>query len=130
MVESGLAWTKCSDQLGLSRKVASRALQKPHVRKFLIDERRAALDLAVGGNVAALVKERSESENSMARIAAVRTLEYMHADAHSPAQYRQGIATQPGLVIQIVAAAPQPPRVIDHTPPLPAIEHERTPVDR
>jgi hypothetical protein len=60
------------------------------------------------------------------QLGAIRTIESVHAESYSPAQYRNGLVTQPGLVIQIVAA-PQPPRVLDYSAPMPAIEQTPEP---
>jgi hypothetical protein len=81
------------------------ALKTAHVRRYYWHARRALLDVLCAGNLAALAKVRSESENGMAVVGSVKALEQMR-DGMDEAK-RSGPVTQtPGLVIVIEGASP------------------------
>jgi hypothetical protein len=116
IVETGRGWQVIADELGIDRKKAKRGLDKAHVRAALAAERKAALDLVTSGNVAAAAKIRDDAENSMAQLGAIRTLEQMHAEAHTPGASRMvGAPLVPGLIVQVITPVlAQPHHVIDH----------------
>jgi hypothetical protein len=103
-------------QCGVAPDTMRRWLDRSEVRKLLLAERRVFRDAVCAGNEGALKRVRDKSENGMAVIGAVRTLENLAEDAAHGA--RGGPGTTPGLIIQIVQAAPAPrePITIDAAP--------------
>ena len=55
--------------VGMSTYKLREALNKPHVRKWVLDERRLQLDAINAGNPEALRRLRDTSENAMAAVA-------------------------------------------------------------
>jgi hypothetical protein len=98
------------------------ALQKPHVRKWIADERRLQLDAICAANPEALRKIRDSSENDMARVNSVKTLETLK-ELGDPAVRAGAITAAPGLIVQIVHSngstetiGPPPAPMIDVSP--------------
>jgi hypothetical protein len=108
---------------GLSTYRLRNELKKPHVRTWIWHERRLLLDALCAQNPAALKAIRDTSENSMAQVSAVKTIEAMHQMAVEETRSgpRQSV---PGFVIQIIGAdgsvkeigPPPPAPMIDVTP--------------
>jgi hypothetical protein len=100
------------------------ALQKSHVRSWIAEERRLQLDAICAANPEALRKIRDGSENDMARVNSVKTLETMKELVDPSA--RVGMPQHaPGLVVQIInqtgevtqtIGGPRPAPMIDVTP--------------
>jgi chaperonin GroEL (HSP60 family) len=99
------------------------ALQKPHVRKWIANERRLQLDAICAANPEALRKIRDSSENDMARVNSVKTLETMK-ELIDPSAVRAGAQVHsPGLVVQIInGASGEVERTIGAQPPVPMID--------
>jgi hypothetical protein len=106
-------------QCGIQPDNARKWLDRPDVIKLLRSERRAFREAICAGNEKALQKVRDTSENGMAVIGSVRTLEQLNEeDAEKMGRGRQQV---PGLSIVIVnrpSPLPQPPQpmTIDVTP--------------
>jgi hypothetical protein len=49
----------------------------PHVQRWWLGEKQARLEAASAGNIGALLEVRDKADNSMARVAAAKTLEQM-----------------------------------------------------
>jgi hypothetical protein len=58
------------------------ALNKPHVRKWIMDEKRLQLEAINAGNPEALRRLRDTSENAMAAVGAIKTLGAMKEVFH------------------------------------------------
>jgi hypothetical protein len=127
LVEALLAQMKfdlqaAAAEAGMSTREARVYLGKHHVIAFYRAEKRRLIEEISLGNPAALAEIRSSADNSMARVAAIKTLEQMRTDAvvESGGEHR----TRPGLVIVIHSPGgetrtigPQSARMIDVTPP-------------
>jgi hypothetical protein len=116
-----LDFIEAARQCGIKPDIARKWLDRSEVRKLLLAERRVFRDAVCAGNEGALKRVRDKSENGMAVIGAVRTLENL---AEETVHGARGSVTTPGLVIQIVQApAPREPFTIDVKPetvPMPA----------
>jgi hypothetical protein len=92
--------------VGMTPFVLRRHLERPHVRAFLLAEKRAFTAMVCAANPASLAKIRDTAVNTMSRVAAVRALEQLDEEASS----RPAGSATPGVVI----------RIITRTDPLPA----------
>jgi hypothetical protein len=94
-----------------------RALALPQAVKFLREFKRQLVEEISMGNPAALREIRDNSENSMAKVQAIRTLETMseRMDGTGPGRFAQ---QTPGVTIVIETAPGVPARVIGPQPPL------------
>jgi hypothetical protein len=99
------------------------AFMKPHVRSWIANERRLQLDAICAANPEALRRLRDTTENAMAAVGAIKTLEAMK-ELVDPS-VRAGVTTAaPGLIVQIVHSngstetigPPPAPPMIDVTP--------------
>jgi hypothetical protein len=63
--------------VGLNAYKLREALNRTHVRKWTLDERRLQLDAINAGNPEALRRLRDTTENAMATVGAIKTLEAM-----------------------------------------------------
>jgi hypothetical protein len=115
--------------VGLNAYKLREALNRPHVRKWIMDEKRLQLDAINAGNPEALRRLRDTSENAMAAVGAIKTLEAMK-ELVDPSLGVRAPQHAPGLVVQIVnydgsvqtfPPAPPPP-MIDVTPERDALE--------
>jgi hypothetical protein len=90
---------------GVKPDIMRRWLDRSEVRRFLLAERRAYRDAICAGNELALARVRDKSENGMAVIQSVRTLEHLN-DADLPSGL--SAAKTPGFVVWIANAQPTP----------------------
>jgi hypothetical protein len=79
-------------------------LMKPQSVRYLRDRKRQVLESINAGNPEALRRVRDESQNSMAKVQAVRALEAMGQDMNEQSGNRG--APAPGFTIVIKQAAP------------------------
>jgi hypothetical protein len=104
------------------------SMMQPHVLRWLLTEKQARLEAASAGNIGALLEVRDKADNSMARVAAAKSLEQMldtvsvqTGTNRSPSQ-RQApgvvivIQGADGRVHQQLPAGPPPAPMIDMTP--------------
>jgi hypothetical protein len=99
--------------VGIEPYVLRRQLDKPHVRAYLIVQRRSFRDAVCASNELALKRVRDRSSNGMVTVAAVRALEQLDVE-NTP---RSGADNnRPGVTIRLVNLAPQPAPLIDVTP--------------
>lgn len=110
--------------------ILRRWLDRPNVRAHLLDRRRAFRTAICAGNELSLLDVRDNALNSMARIAAVRTLEQLHTD--DPARKPGSGQQTPGITIIIRNEAPAPPaaagQIVNITPQPAAPDRGLTPV--
>jgi hypothetical protein len=111
-----LSFIEAAKTVGMKPDVARRWLDRSEVRRLLLAERRVFRDALSAGNEGALARVRDKSENGMAVIGAVRTLEQLSED--DTTRTHSGIATSPGFVIVIKdgPSQPSPAPMIDVTP--------------
>jgi hypothetical protein len=119
MIELGEPWDEAARSVGLTARSMRKALAKPHVIRFLKERRQVFREAASARNILRLCELRDQDTNMMAATKAVQILEQLgDEDVYGGA--RGGIVTQPGLIIQIIAAdapaTPREPAVIDVTP--------------
>jgi hypothetical protein len=84
----------------------------------VLDERRLQLDAINAGNPESLRRLRDTSENAMAAVGAIKTLEAMK-EIVDPSPQAGTIRHAPGLVVQIINTAGQVTETIA-PPPMPA----------
>lgn len=101
------------------------ALNKRHVRDYLISQRDVLLTREGPRNVHAMIAVRNQTSNQMARVAAVKALEQLEETA-GPTGSRGVHTQQPGFIVQVVvqgaqAAVSAQERQIEAKP---LIEHE------
>jgi hypothetical protein len=75
--------------VGMPTYTLRRMLKLPHIRKYAYHERRALLDALCMATPASLKDVINNSENSMARVAAVRQVEALRAADHAESVVRQ-----------------------------------------
>jgi hypothetical protein len=116
--------------VGLNAHKLREFLNRPHVRRWVLDERRAQLDAINAGNPEALRRLRDTTENAMAAVGAIKTLEAMK-ELVDPTPGRAGTTQHaPGLIVQIVHSngstetigPPLPAPMIDVTPEREALD--------
>lgn len=93
------------------------ALKKPHVKAYYLSGLQVLRDSERARNIRALTEVRDQTNNPMARVAAVKALEQPDEAAAAAAN---GSARLPGLTIVVMGApqAPVEPPVVDVTPQL------------
>jgi hypothetical protein len=133
--DSGMTLQLAAAAVKMSTYKLREALQKPHVRKWIADERRLQLDAICAANPEALRKIRDSSENDMARVNSVKTLETMKELVDPSA--RVGMPQHaPGLVVQIInydgsvqtiGGPPPAPPMIDVTSDRETLEPQERP---
>jgi hypothetical protein len=115
--------------VGLGTRQLRGALAAPHVKKWILEERRLLLETINAGNPEALRRIRDRTENDMAAVNAVKTLEGLK-ELVDP-RVKAGATTHaPGLVVQIVYSdrteaigpSPAPPMQIEHDDERDAVE--------
>jgi hypothetical protein len=112
-----LDFIEAAKDVGMAPDIARRWLDRSQVRVLLRSERRTFREAVCAGNEGALKRVRDTSENGMAIIGAVRTLEQLNDEVPS----RNGsMPTVPGLIIQVIntpAVMPAPRGLmVDVTP--------------
>jgi hypothetical protein len=85
---------------GLTTHRLRRLLKLPQVRAWIAEERRAQLDAICASNPESLKRIRDTSENDMAAVGAIKTLEAMRVDVVQETDGKPG-ASRPGLQIVI-----------------------------
>jgi hypothetical protein len=113
MVWQGLHRRDAAKHAGLAEHSLYQALRRPPVRAFYLSQLEVLRTSERARNIHALVAIRDESENDMARVSAVKTLENI-SEAEA---MRGGFTTSqsPGLTIQIITTDPvKVAPVIDH----------------
>jgi hypothetical protein len=110
---------------GLTTYRLRRLLKLPQVRAWIAEERRAQLDAICAQNPEALKRIRDMSENDMAAVGAIKTLEAMRVDVVQETGGKPGVQ-RPGLQIVIhqiggeshvvCGPAERPAPMIDVTP--------------
>jgi hypothetical protein len=104
-------------------------MKLPHVRAYAMNERRVLLDALIAGNPAALKEIRDKSENSTARVAAIKTAEALREMADDPRSSGMSLRQTPGFVI-VIQHADGTVREIGPPPPPPMqIEGEAEPAE-
>jgi hypothetical protein len=123
MAREGMALEATAKIVGLGSRQLRGALNAPHVRRWLREQRLALLESINATNPEALRRIRDAEEgNQMAQVAAIKTLESMRETLDpTPAS---GAATPmiPGLIVQIVHSNGST-ETIGPQPTAPMIEH-------
>lgn len=96
IVWEGQELDQAASSAGLTTRALRLALQRPHVLAFLKEEREVLLAVARAQNIHHAIEVR-RGDNAMARLGAIKVIE-----AQTDHQPGQGVAREPGLVIQIV----------------------------
>ena len=90
-----LDFVQAANEVGIKPFVLRRHLEKPHVRAFMLAEKRAFNAMVCLVNPASLAKIRDSAPNSMARVAAISKLETQDDEASA----RPMIPQPPGVTI-------------------------------
>ena len=102
MVWEGLEWQAAAGKVGLHVRSMRYALNRPHFRAYLQEQRQVFRAAASTANISRLVSLRDQDDNKIAALQAVRILEDMGGDgASGDAPIRT-----PGIAIQIVNVSP------------------------
>lgn len=101
MVFEGIAWDKAGPQAGLTVRTMRLAIERPHVIRYLRQQRDVFRASVCAGNISALAKLRADSGNAMAQLGAIKVLEQMGDDAQPGAAPKQAA----GMVIVVVRQA-------------------------
>jgi hypothetical protein len=91
-----LDFVQAAGAVGLKPFVLRRHLEKPHVRAFLLAERRAFTAMVCAANPASLARIRDTAVNTMSRVAAVRALEELDEEASARTAHCRRDTAPPG----------------------------------
>jgi hypothetical protein len=124
MLEEGYSWFKAADQVGLKRQRAARALAKPHVRAYRLEQRNRLIE-QLSMRVPHRLNTLMDSENAAAAVRATLALEEL-AQQGREGPSRTSIRTG-GIVILLGQQNALPgqaaaPVTIEHAPRL--LEHD------
>jgi hypothetical protein len=104
----GMTWRKAADHLGISRRVAERALQKPHVRAYARNKKIQTIEELAMTVPVRLHELMLQDRNPNASVRAATALHDM-ANTELASRRLGGLGTPtPGLTIQIVTEGPKP----------------------
>jgi hypothetical protein len=120
----GVPWRKAADQLGISRRVAERALQKPHVRAFMRSKKIQTIEELAMTIPVRLHELMLQNNNPNAAVRAGTALYGLASEELTARRLALTGTPTPGLTIQIVSATPQP------APPMTTIEHAPQLIER
>jgi hypothetical protein len=104
-----LGFIEAAKECGIAPDIMRRWLDRAQVRAYLLGQRRAFRAAICAGNEGALADIRDKAANSMARVAAIRTLEQMDEEGGG----RQPAQQSPGVTIRIIQRALPP--IVDVT---------------
>src|SRR5260370_15990956 len=116
MVWNATPWEEAARKANLTTRSMRMAMGKPHVLKYLRQERGVLLAQASPKNLARLQALRDQDVNATAAVTAAKTLETLASDQFSPVSRRFGGGQRagypidlsdepsPGVVIQIINA--------------------------
>lgn len=119
-----LAMDEAAQATGVETRYIRKALDKPHVRQFLYEQKQVFRASASAQNISRLVELRDTSENAMARLGAIKLLENEPEGEQSRAAARA-----PGVVIQIVNQGPSEAKPLTTIDVLPNSHSERADPD-
>lgn len=97
MVWEGLKRSEAAQKAGLKDHALYVALTKPHVKAYYLGQLDVLRTSERARNIHALIDVRDQTENKMARVQAVKTLEQISDDQPASGQFR----SNPGLVIVV-----------------------------
>lgn len=109
MVWDGLKRDEAATKAGLKPHALYVALRKPHVKAFYLAELDVLRTSERARNILALTEVRDQTDNKMARVAAVKALEQLSDDDSASGSTA---SHSPGVVIQIVTQAE--PKIVSH----------------
>jgi hypothetical protein len=121
MIEEAISWQKAADAVGLARRRAKKAIEKPHVVAYRREQRKAFLDLLCT-RVPHRLNELMDSENAAAAVRATLALEELNQQSRAEPMRR--ISTG-GIII--VLGGPQQKALSAGAASMPVIE--QTPLE-
>lgn len=97
LVHDGLGWKEAAERAGFRPSSMLSALERPHVKAFIKQQRDVLRSSMCGRNILVLAEVRDQTDNQMARVQAVKALEQLEDQqvARGPA------AAMPGLTIHV-----------------------------
>ena len=114
IVHEGMPWDEAAVKAGLTVRAMRLALKKPHVLKYIRDERHLLLSTIAAQNPRRMAELRDQNDNAAAAVRAGQVIEQMSTEG-APSR---ATAVLPGLTIQIVNSIPADrDRLVDVTPP-------------
>lgn len=93
-----LAWDEAARRVGLRVRNMRLALEKPHVRQYLNQQRQVFCSQASAANISRAVKIRDDNSNKMASVAAMKFIEEVASERPANAP---GRVSTPGIVIVV-----------------------------
>ena len=111
MVYEGLPYNEAANKVDFTVAAMRSALERPHVIRFLREQKQVFRASVSAQNIHALQRLRDGSGNAMAQLGAIKVLEQLD-DEQQPGAAAKSL---PGLQIVIVQSGSQPP-TIDVTP--------------
>jgi hypothetical protein len=116
---------------GIDYYIFRRALKLPHVAQWARTEHKAKVDAICAANPERLRSIADTSENDMARVASIKTLEQIKGELENPQRAAlAGPATTPGVVIVIQGSGgaqmipPPVPQLVELDPEPRRLQHE------
>jgi ABC-type lipopolysaccharide export system ATPase subunit len=98
MVWDGADWQDAARSIGMPLSSARRALDRPHVRQYLIQQKQVFRESASAKNIHAAIEVRDQKVNQTARIQAAR---YLDGVVDGDARRDSGRSVTPGVVVQV-----------------------------
>lgn len=120
MIWEGLPFNEAAQKHGFDVASMRKALERPHVMKYLREQKQVFRASVSARNIHVLAEIRDQAGNGMARIAAVKVLEQVDEDTE-----RKSAARTPGVVIQIINQGPTEPKILQSLNVLPNERSER-----
>ena len=112
MVEQGLQFDQAAKTVGLHVRAMRKALDKPHVLKYMKERKYVFRESISAANIFTLADVRDNSGNAIARVQAVKALEQIgDADPVGTKQQPPGFAL---VIVNTSAVTQAVPKIIEH----------------
>lgn len=107
MVWDGLTFANAARTVNMNAFAMRKALERSHVQAYLRQQRQVFRESLSTRGLTRLVELSEQNDNLTAAVSATRTLMSESDQEHSAGAQRHA----PGLVVQIITAAPTPPTI-------------------
>lgn len=114
MVFEGLSFNQAATNAGLTVRTMRYALERPHVLRYLREQKQVFRASVSASNIHKLAELRDTAGNAMAQLGAIKVLEQIDNDPQS----QSNVVRSPGFVI-VVNAGPNSTKPLIELNPLP-----------
>lgn len=98
MVWRGLAWKQAAEEAGFTPDALRKALERPHVQRYVREQKQVFRAAASGQNIQRAVEIRDQRDNHTAAIQAIR---YLDGQSDEQSRNVDGRQVTPGVVITV-----------------------------